>query len=466
MVVFMTVFSSKMYQEEVSQKLNRDIAEHIVHETHLLTEKNINHEELKKLFHQLMIFNPSIELYLLDPEGKILDFSAPTGTVKLKQIDLGPVKKFLDGQFTFPLTGDDPRGVDRSKVFSVAPIINNEKLSGYLYIILGGEQVDNVMQLVKGSYILKLSLFVLLAGLLFSLFTGFSFFTWLTNRLKRLSTSMDAYKSGISPDALPTLNYRRNGDEIDDLTRSFHDMAETIQNQVERLRSTDNHRRELVANVSHDLRTPLATLQGYIETLFIKGEQLTPEEQQDYLKTALKHCSHLSKLVEQLFDLAKFDAQEIQPDNEPFNLSELVQDILQKFQLPAHRKKIVLSANIQNSIPFVYADIRLIERAIDNLIENALRHTPNGGGVSIVLIPSCGEVIIEIKDTGYGIPQNDLPYIFDRFYQQGKSRSKQDRSGLGLAIVKRIVELHHSQINVVSHLNQGSSFSFSLPVVR
>ena len=465
LVVFMTVFSSKMYQEEVNQKLNRDIAEHIVHETHLLNNKNINHEALKKLFHQLMIYNPSIELYLLDTEGKIMGFSAPTGTVKLKQVDLKPINKFLDGQFTFPLVGNDPRGQDREKVFSVAPIINDEQLSGYLYIILGGEQVDNTMQLVQGSYILKLSLVVLIAGLLFSLLTGFSFFTWLTNRLKRLSSAMDAYKSGLTPDSIPTLRYKPDGDEIDDLTRSFHDMADTIQQQVERLQSTDDLRRELVANVSHDLRTPLATLQGYIETLSIKGEQLSSDEQKDYLKTALKHCSHLNKLVEQLFDLAKFDAQEIQPENEPFNLSELVQDILQKFQLPANSKQIILSVNSQKSLPFVYADISLIERALDNLIENALRHTPRGGGISIMLVPDGSQITIEINDTGYGIPENDLPYIFDRFYQREKSRSKQDRSGLGLAIVKRIVELHNSQIIVACNLHQGSSFSFRLPAV-
>lgn len=454
-----------MYQEEVSQKLNRGIAEHIVEETNLLKDQNINHEELKHLFHQIMVLNPSIELYLLDTDGKIMEYFAPTGTVKLKQVGLNPIKKFMDGQFTFPLMGDDPRGQDRQKVFSVAPIKNNGQISGYLYIILGGEKVDNVMQLVAGSYILKLSLYVLLAGLLFSLLTGFSFFKWLTNRLKSLSVSMDAFKSGISFESLPALQYKHNGDEIDELTHSFYDMADTIQHQVERLKSTDNLRRELVANVSHDLRTPLATLQGYIEMLSIKEDKFSVEERQHHLGTALKHCSHLNKLVEQLFDLAKFDAKEIQPVNEPFNLSELVQDILQKFQLTASEREIILSANIQNTLPLVNADISLIERALGNLIDNALRHTPKGGNISIVLIPDGGQVTIEINDTGYGIPENDLPYIFDRFYQQEKSRSKQNRSGLGLAIVKRIVELHDSQINVISNLNRGSSFSFRLPIV-
>lgn len=461
----MTLFSSKMYQAEVTQKLNRDIAEQIVQETQLMQGKDIDHDELKNLFHQLMIFNPSIELYLVDPEGKLLAFSAPAGSVKRKQVDLTPIRAFLDGQFTFPLTGDDPKDLDRKKVFSVAKVKNGDQLECYLYIILGGEQVDNAMQLVQGSYILKLSLAVLVAGLIFSLLTGFSFFTWLTRRLQRLSIAMDAYKSGVKPEAIHSLQYNPNGDEIDDLTQSFHNMADTIQDQVERLQNTDNLRRELVANVSHDLRTPLATLQGYIETLLIKKDNLSDEERKSYLQTALNHCAHLNKLVEQLFELAKFDAQEIKPQTEAFNLSELVQDVLQKFQLPAQDKKIVLSANIEKALPFACADISLIERVLDNLIENALRHTPQGGSVNIVLAPDGGQIAVKISDTGYGIPDTDLPHIFDRFFQQEKSRSKQSHSGLGLAIVKRIIELHNSQINVVSNLNKGSTFSFRLPSV-
>ncbi len=454
-----------MYQEEVNQKLNRGVAEHIVKETNLLTDQSINHQELKYLFDQIMILNPSIELYLLNTNGKIMEYSAPAGSVKLKQVGLNPIKQFLNGQFTFPLMGDDPRGYERKKVFSVAPIKNGDQISGYLYIILGGEQVDNVMELVSGSYILKLSLYVLLSGLLFSLLTGFSFFKWLTNRLKNISESMDAYEKGVGFDSLPGIYYKSHGDEIDELSRSFYEMADTIQQQVEQLKSTDNLRRELVANVSHDLRTPLATLQGYIEMLTIKDEKFTPEERKSYLETALKHCSNLNKLVGQLFDLAKFDAQEVKPVNEPFNLSELVQDILQKFQLLAHNKEIILSANIQNILPLVNADIGLIERALENLLDNALKNTPKGGAISIELVSNEGQITIEINDTGYGIPEKDLPYIFDRFYQQEKSRTKQGQSGLGLAIVKRIVELHNGQINVVSNLNQGSSFSFRLPIV-
>ncbi|MFK8067569.1 MAG: ATP-binding protein [Gammaproteobacteria bacterium] len=465
LVVFTTVFSSKMYQEEVNQKLNRGVAEHIVKETNLLIDRNINHQELKHLFHQIMVLNPSIEIYLLDASGKVMEYSAPAGSVKLTQVGLNPIKQFLSGQFIFPLVGDDPRGYERKKVFSVAPIKNGDQISGYLYIILGGEQVDNAIQLVSGSYILKLSLYVLFAGLFFSLLTGFSFFKWLTNRLKKLSDAMDAYKKGVSFDNSQDFHYKSSGDEIDELSRSFDEMAVTIQQQVEQLKSTDNLRRELVENVSHDLRTPLATLQGYIEMLTIKDEKYTPEERKNYLETALKHCSHLNKLVDQLFDLAKFDAREIKPVNEPFNLSELVQDILQKYQLPAHNKNIVLSANVQSILPLVNADISLIERALDNLLDNALRNTPKGGAISIALLPNDGQVTIEINDTGYGIPEKDLPYVFDRFYQQEKSRSKQGQSGLGLAIVKRIVELHNSQIKVISNLNRGSSFSFRLPIV-
>ena len=463
--ITMTIFSSSQYQQEMTQKLNRDIAEHIISETELLQDDQVNQPALENLFHQLMIYNPSIELYLIDLQGKILAYSAPEGAIKRSRIDLAPIRRYLSGDQAGITKADDPRNPGRQKVFSVAPITHQGKQLGYLYIILGSEQVDNVMQRVQGSYILKISLFVLLAGIVFSLLCGYAFFNWISARLQRLASAINAYKSGVDPHALPAMRSTTDRDEIDQLTRSFLDMAHTIQNQLDELQHNDTLRRELVANVSHDLRTPLSTLQGYIETLSLKDAEVSPEQRREYLSIALKHCSHLTALVEQLFELAKFDAQEIQPDPEAFNLAELVQDMLWKFQLPASHKQISLNARVQQGLPFVYADISLIERLLENLIENAMSHTPKGGLINISLLPGKTQMTVEIEDTGVGIPKSDIPYIFDRFYQQEKSRSRQEQSGLGLAIVKRIIELHNSQISVVSELNKGTCFTFSLPMV-
>ena len=467
--ILITVFSTEMYQQEVNQKLNRDLAEHIVAEKLLLENNRINEEALGEIFHMLMVINPSIELYLLDPKGEILAFSAPPGKVKRKHVDLGPVKTWLAGVTALPVLGDDPRDPHGRKVFSVARIPEHGDLEGYLYVILGGQIYDSVVQKIQGSYILQSSVWVISASLLFSVVAGLLLFALLTRRLKRLATTMGAFKKDgtVNQANLPLIVREHSADEIDRLGSTFKQMAERIDDQMEKLRKADTLRRELVANVSHDLRTPLATLQGYIETLLLKDRSLSAEDRRSYLKIAISHCERLSKLVSELFELAKLDSHQANLHREPFSLSELIQDVVQKFQLAAKERRLTISTDIGQEFPFVYADIGLVERTLENLIENALRHTPQGGSINIGLLPGQEDLTVQVSDTGFGIPQEELPRIFERFYQLDKSRSaKHGYSGLGLAIAKRIVELHERQIEVVSELNKGTTFSFPLPVAR
>lgn len=152
-----TVFSPNMYQQEVNQKLNTNLARQIVKERLLMKEGKVDQEALKEIFHMLMVINPGIEIYLLDTRGKILTYSAPPGSVKREFVDLDLVKKYLSQKLTRPFQGDDPKSLTRRKVFSAAPIERQGNLEGYLYVILGGEQYDSVVQKLKGSYILQLS---------------------------------------------------------------------------------------------------------------------------------------------------------------------------------------------------------------------------------------------------------------------------------------------------------------------
>ena len=463
LVVALTLFASEKYQQEVNHKLNREVAVHIVNETRLIQDGKINKQDLESLFHSLMIFNPSLEIYFLDRDGWILSYSAPPWKVVRQSVDLGPIKDYLTNQDTITLTGDDPRNFDKKKVFSVAPIENAGQLEGYLYVILGGEEYDDILQMVKGSHILKLSLLIIVIGLVFALIFGVVIFAGLTLRLKKLSRAVNDFKQQGELNVSLMPRYRQDGDEIDRLTATFSEMANKIHFQLDNLQTTDNLRRELVANVSHDLRTPLATLQGYIETLLIKEDSLNREQRREYIQIAIKHCHRLNKLVMELFELAKLDAQETRPLMESFNLSELAHDITQKFLLAARKKKIRIQVNVGKGLPFVVADISLIERVLENLIENALRHTPEGGLVSLDLYTDEKGIVVEVSDTGNGIPKADIPYIFDRFHQLDKSRTSQDGgSGLGLAIVKRIVELHKSVIKVTSEAGNKTVFAFSL----
>ncbi len=467
-IIFIAVafFSADIYQKEAGQRLNRDLARHIASQKPLIQKGRINRPALAELFHMLMVINPGIEIYLLDPAGRILAYSAPRERIKRESVDLQPVRRWLAGGTPLPLLGDDPRNPAGRKAFSAARIPERGDLEGYLYVILAGEAYDSVAQKLKGSFILQLSAWIVAAGLCFALVAGLVLFALLTGRLKRLVKAVEAFKreGAVQPFDFP-LKKGRPADEIDRLALTFKEMAARIEDQMDQLRKSDRERRQLVANVSHDLRTPLATLQGYIETLLIKDSDLSLEERKSYLETAIRHCERLNRLVNELLELAKLESFEINLCRERFNPGELVYDVVQKFKLKAAAKDIDLTARIDSELPFVSADIGMIERVLENLIENALTYTPAGGNVKIDLTAGRQDVFIRISDTGQGIPPAELPYIFNRFYQLDKSRKDTlGHSGLGLAIAKRIIELHDRSISVQSTLNAGTAFSFPLPV--
>ncbi len=464
LMVLVTFNATNLYQQEVMQKLNNEVAAHIVKKTKILQDDRVNHPALRKLFNSLMILNPSLEIYLLDHEGEILAFSAPPWKVVRMSVDVAPIKRYFRGQNILPVRGEDPRNDMQNKVFSAAIVPFKSEPDGYLYVIIGGEEYDSIVERIKGSYILTSSLLITGLGLLVLFVVGILLIASLTRRLKKLGQSVGEFER--NPQLLPVImDYRQQGDEIDRLIGVFQTMAMKIHHQLDDLQTIDQLRRELVANVSHDLRTPLATLQGYIETLLIKESSLTERERRNYLQTAIKHCSQLNKLVAELFELARLDASETKAHKEVFNLPELIEDIIQKFVLLAQQHKVNIKTTYKSTELFVYADISLIERVIENLLENALRFVPQDGTITIALEEDDKQIRIQVIDNGIGIPEAELPLIFDRFYQLDKNRKiGSQNSGLGLAIVKKIVELHQSMIQVSSIPNRETTFSFTLPI--
>jgi signal transduction histidine kinase len=460
------LYTAQLYQQEIAQRLNHDLAKHIVSEHELLRHNRINEPELKNLFHNLMVINPSLELYLLDAQGNIITYSAAPDKVVREQVSMAPVNSLLGGNSALPVLGDDPRHGSGRKAFSVAPIVEDGETQGYIYAILGGEQVDHIVELLQDSLIIRWSIFSICAALVFALVTGLLIFAKLTRRLRSLSSSMENFKQrNFSAPVTCSVREEDAADEIDHLSITFYEMAVHIRAQVERLRETDTLRRELVANVSHDLRTPLASLKGYLETLVIKDDSLSGAERKQYLEIASKHAEHLAQLVSELFELAKLDAREVQPHPEPFSLAELVHDVAQKFQLRASTRGLKIHIDATPGTPFTDADIGMIERVLDNLLDNAIEHTPAGGDIRIALNENHDRIQVSVRDTGTGIPLDDLPFVFDRFYRKSSNHTGNNSgAGLGLAIAQRIVELHGSRISVRSTVNKGAEFDFSLPV--
>ena len=458
--------ATRHYLAEVHQLVNRDLARNLVADRDLVAEGRINEKALEAMFHDYMQINPTIEIYLLDLDGRILSYSAEPGEVVRKRVSLQPIRDFLNDSASFPLLGDDPRSHEAQKVFSVTPVPSAHSPQGYLYVVLRGGKYDFVDAFAKSRYFAQLSVWAVGVTLGFGLLAGLIVFRLLTRRLQRLATAMDKFRLSDFSEAehyqsKPALT---PPDEVDRLGVTFDHMAGRIVEQIKELKQQDALRRDLVAQVSHDLRTPLAALHGYLETLKLKEDTLTAEQRAEYFSIVLRQSEHLTRLVGELFELAKLEAREASPHCEPFSLPELVQDVVQKFQLKANDNHVNLSMELDADLPLVSADIALVERVLDNLIDNALTHTPAGGTVRVPVRRDAQQVILCVADTGKGISEGDLSHIFDRFYQATDQQSGNGHAGLGLAIARRIVELHGSELDVRSRPGEGTTFAFGLPV--
>lgn len=462
--------SSKLYHEELSQRLNASLAMYVVNAKPLINSGQVDGAALAELANRAMVINPTAEIYLLDTNGGIRAHVLPSDAVSADKVNLAPILDLLSDSDNLPIKGDDPKNPGVEKVFSAWPVMDGtapDTLVGYLYVVLGGAQYEAVAEQVSGSYVQRMVPVAIGLLVLTAFLAGALVFSLLTRRLRRLTSDVKNYTGNdfsneYAIDAATTSN-----DEIDDLRDACHIMASTIETQVEGLKENDRLRRELITNVSHDLRTPLASMQGYIETLLIKDETLDRETRIQYLSVARKHAARLSALIQDLFELAKLDSNRVTPEFEHFPMTELIQDVIQEFGLEAKSADVELQIEPPKTAVSVYADIGLIQRVLENLVANALKFTPSGGSITIGVSQGSDRVGVTVADTGTGIREEDIPRIFDRFFRAEQSEeSIADSTGLGLAIAKRILELHGSRISVTSRVAEGTCFEFDLPAVK
>jgi signal transduction histidine kinase len=456
--------NTRLYYEELSQSLNAPIAMYVTDQRQLITNGEPDIESLQELAAHAMVINPTAEIYLLDAEGNILGHAMEPGSLLHDRVDLGPVRALIDGTAPMPIRGDDPRSRHSRKVFSAHPVQSGAGLEGYLYVILGGQKYEQLASNIGDSYVGRMSAMSVVVIALLTVVTGLLVVGLLTRRLERLGSEMRRVSESKFEEE-PMLDRKAGGDEIDALTTAFVDMSDRIREQIEQLQENDRLRRELVSNISHDLRTPLSAMQGYIETLIIRAETMSGEERDKYLRIARTHTLRLGTLIGDLFELSKLDSATVTPNLEAFSLAELVQDIAQEFQIESERKDISLSIDTQSDAAYTIGDIGLIQRVLENLVRNAIRFTPAGGEVTISIAERPEVLKVAVSDNGPGIPDDDIPRIFDRFYRSmNGEEARSDSSGLGLAIVKRILDLHGSRITVTSEVDTGTRFEFELPL--
>ena len=461
-------YSVRMYHEELSQRLNASLAMYVVNAEPLISGGRVNDEALSELSNRAMIINPTAEIYLLAPDGTILGHALSPDEISVQRIDVGPIHDLLSEAEPLPIKGGDPRNPGAKKIFSAFPVVdpdNPGEDAGFLYVVLGGSQYEAVAAQVAGSDKQRMVATGIVLLTLAAFIAGTSLFSFITRRLRRLTADVTEFTESHGETNNPIGRAANPRDEIDQLRNTCHYMATTIQQQVARLQESDRLRRELFTNISPDLRTPLASMQGYIETLIIKDETLDEATRRQYLDTACKHAAHLGRLVQDLFELAMFDSGSATPVFEEFSLTELIHDVAQEFRLQADEARVSLQVDPPDEALNVYADISLIQRVLENLVGNALKYTPEGGKVLISVQATSAAVGVSVADTGAGISAQALPHIFDRFYREHRE-ADEDRgsTGLGLAIAKRILELHGSEIRVTSEERRGTRFDFDLPL--
>jgi len=463
--IFISLFFSYKFHEETTQKLNANVAAHLIDEkfknaSPFLDDGTVNKPLFGDIMHNMMAVNRGIEVYLLNETGGILysvvldhsDAKKP-----IKKIDLVPIKEFINQKGNTYILGDDPLNSGEKKIFSAAPY-QKDKHQGYIYIVLAGKEFQAVSESLFSSYFIKLGLGAAILTMIFAIIMGLLSVWFLTKNLRAIIFQVNRFREGDFESRI--INAEQS--DLSTLAITFNEMADTIVENIEEIKSVDVLRRELVANVSHDLRTPLTVMQGYIETLQIKKDNLNEVQNKEYLDIIKKSITQLTKLVSQLFEYSKLEAKQIKPQKEPFAITDLVYDIQAKYELMAKEKDISLTTEFDEQAPLVFADIGLVERAIQNLMDNALKFTPNKGKIKITIDHDVKNVIIKIKDSGPGISKEDQKYIFERF-RQAEGKQKKKGIGLGLAIVKKIMDLHETNIKIISKPNEGSTFEFYLP---
>jgi signal transduction histidine kinase len=435
-------------------------------------------EQFRTWLRNMVLFEPDTQLYLLDLQGAVL---ATSGSAKLApgfKVALTPVLEAVGQPDAAYVMGDDPERMDADAVVAVQPVrratmSSVDPVVGYLYLVLHTGQLPEGRWAALRMSFGRPALGLILAIVAFTTLVAVLIIVSVTRPLQRLTDAvatlskrgLDDGPAGAPQVMLPTATR----DEFGQLTSAFVMLIDICRSQWNELRRLDHFRREGVSNLSHDLRSPLTATAACLETL--DGRWAADPARADdrrLVEVALRNTRNAARLVQSLGDLAKLDEPEFKLHTEVVDAGELLDDIAVRFAERALQQGVSLRAEHDAfaAAPFAALDIELFERAVANLVDNALKFCAPGARVTLAAVVVDGRVQVSVADTGPGIPAADLPHLFDRFYQSRQSvapATGEGGKGLGLAIVKRIVELHDGTVAVTSHVGAGTKVVLSVP---
>lgn len=456
------------HEAESLQRLSYGLARHIVeHWPEVASQARDTSDRAARdeLLRMLMVVNPGIEVYLLDVDGNVSEYLGDPRAVRTPTIDLAPIRAFLAGA-TLPLRGADPKANGDAKIFSAAmfpPRPGDARPPGYLYVILEGSARSRVAGDVSLKRAWQSAMAVAAVGLLVTLLLGMLIFHQLTRPLHSLADRMRRY--GLNPNERGAADRLAGvrGDEVSAIGASFENMLRRIESHAHAQAEQAAAHREIMANVAHDLRTPLTALHGHLETL-CRDVPHDEARSKRYAAAALAQSDKVRLLSQQLFELATLQATDYALHRERFRLDELVTDTVQKFVLSEGDARVVLDGPAPGRIE-LDADLHLIERALTNLIDNAIRHAPGSEPVRVLILGDDAEATVIVEDLGPGLPA-ELARRLDAGHPVRDppfARPGGGIGGLGLAIAQRVAILHGGSLKTLHSSKTGTRLCLALP---
>jgi len=414
-----------------------------------------------------------VEFVVFDPAGQHMWSSNPDSLGRaVPYCDPGVLRDMSDGEWDF---GSYPDSTDINafsnrimRVSRIVPAIGDDDhpaaylATSFTPLSYGPAEAGSDRRALVVQALIMLLIYAAASSLIIM--------AWTSRRVTRLSRGVQVFTDGDMGARVP----ESKSDEIGVLGQNINVMAVRIESMMDDLRGKEQFQRQLVANISHDLRTPLAGLRGYLETLGLRADKLSDIDRQRFLNNITGKLDHLDRLIDHALVLSRLDSGQDTFRHEDFSLGELATSVLDHYQIAAEGRGVRLELELMDNLPDVHADPLQIGRVLQNLVENGIKFTPGGGKVTLQAHLDESWVEIAVTDSGIGISDEDRPHIFERFYTGDKSRTPVcentngvaaalDRSsGLGLAIAARIVESHGGVIEVDSTIDQGSTFRFQI----
>ena len=453
-----TYLSTSNFHEASMQLLNKDVAGHIARFTSPFTEKGIDKKKADSVFYDAMVLSPSAEVYFLDTAGKVIAYHADENDIKQWTLPLENIKKLIASQGKEYIKGFDPRDPGSPKIFSAAEVVNGDKQLGYIYVVLGSNR--NITKMLYNSYfnglVIKVFFIIIILSILFSFF----YINRFQKSFNYMLAILQKFQNGDFEARFP-LN--KNG-ELEPVTAAFNKMADLLVYNIDRITKSEKERKDFIANISHDLRTPLSIAKGYTETLLMKKEKhISPEEEGEFLQLVYKKMVQVEYMVKQLFDLSKMESVSFVPNKEPFVFSEILQEIIHESLPSAKEKNIQIDSSNSEDASWVFADVGMMERVIQNLVVNAIKYTPQNGLIHVSLLKEQEMLIFKIQNSGQPVSRLMIDW-FNNSNDTNLLSNRPSNKGLGLVIVKKILQLHRFKYEVVSKDDSGNSFIIHIPV--